>query len=104
MAKKSHKPYTKMNARELAAATKEFDREFVFETFKPLTFAQRQRIKQAVARRKSGRPRVGQGAERINVTVERSLLSRSDAYAKRHGLSRSELIARGLKLLVTAAS
>ena len=62
---------------------------------RPLTESQRalhDRI-----RRKAGRPMVGKGARRINVTVERGLLTQADRFAKRNGMTRAELIAAGLR-------
>lgn len=56
----------------------------------------------AVAARKGGRPRVGAGAQRINVTVERGLLRQVDALAHRIGVSRAALVAEGLRKLVNA--
>ena len=49
-----------------------------------------------------GRKRVGRGAARINVTVERGLLERADSYAAAHGLKRAALIARGLELALVS--
>ena len=94
------KKYSRMNTRELAEATKEFDEEFAFLKARPLT--DREKNLHAKAR-KRGRPRVGMGAEKIQVSVERSLLSRSDAFARKHGMSRSEMIARGLQAVLVAA-
>ena len=54
------------------------------------------------ARRKPGRPRQGQGAKVISVTVERNLLARSDALAKNMGVTRAGMIARGLKAVLAA--
>jgi hypothetical protein len=54
------------------------------------------------AANKGGRPRVGAGAKRINITVEQSLLARADAYARRHGLTRAAVVAKGLKKIVAA--
>lgn len=51
-----------------------------------------QRIK-----RKPGRPRNGRGVKVISVSVEKDLLKQSDALAKRLGISRAQLVARGLK-------
>jgi hypothetical protein len=68
---------------------------------KPLTASQRalhRRIK-----RKAGRPKVGKGAERLNVTIERSLLKAADQFAKSRGLSRSQMIAAGLRHLMQSA-
>lgn len=38
---KAKKPYWEMTGEELAEATAEFDQEFIAETFRPLTPAQR---------------------------------------------------------------
>jgi hypothetical protein len=56
----------------------------------------------AAGARKAGRPVVGQGAERVLISIERGLLSEADAFAKRHGKSRSELIAEGLRRVMKA--
>jgi hypothetical protein len=53
-------------------------------------------------RLRAGRPRNGEGAERINITIERSLLRETDRLAKRQKASRSQLIARGLGLLLNS--
>ena len=93
--RKQAKPFWEMNTEELAAATAEFDKEFIVDTFRPMTAAERarwQRIK-----RKPGRPRNGRGVKVISVSVEKDLLKQSDALAKRLGISRAQLVARGLK-------
>ena len=100
MRKKLPKPYWDMTTSELAEATREFDREFV--PTKPLTPAMKAAQKRA--RRKMGRPRIGQGAQRLMVTVERDLLRRADDFARRHKLTRSGLIARSLEALIRADS
>lgn len=53
-------------------------------------------------RRGAGRPRIGAGAMKISVSIERSLMHRADAYAKTHGLKRSELVATGIANLIGA--
>lgn len=90
-----HKPYSQMNLEELREATKEFDREFVMDTFRPLTPQQRAQWNRM--RPKRGRPQVGQGAAIVSVSIERGLLSRADRLAKRKKTSRAQLIARGLE-------
>ena len=50
--------------------------------------------------RKVGRPRVGNGAKMVAVTIEKGLLKRADAYAKRHGMKRAAMIAQGLLLVM----
>jgi hypothetical protein len=89
-----------MTTAELAKATREFDKEFAFLKTHPLTAKDRQRHECA---RKRGRPVVGLGAEKIRVSVERSLLDRADSFAEQHGISRSEMIARGLRAVMAGA-
>lgn len=87
-----------MIAEELAAATAEFDQEFVAETFHPMSDEDRavwNRMK-----RKRGRPLIGNGAKVIAVSVERGLLARCDRLAKKKRVSRASLIARGLRAVL----
>jgi hypothetical protein len=44
-----------------------------------------------------GRSRVGQGAKVVSLTLEKGLLEGADAFARRHGLSGSELVAESLR-------
>ncbi len=67
---------------------------------RPLTAAARRIL--AKAANKGGRPRIGAGAQRINITVERTLLKTLDAYARKHGLTRAAAVAEGLRRLVAA--
>ena len=53
------------------------------------------------ATKRRGRPPIGAGSERINVTIERQLLDRTDKFAKSNGLTRAELIARGLNRMLS---
>jgi metal-responsive CopG/Arc/MetJ family transcriptional regulator len=48
-----------------------------------------------------GRPKIGNGSERINITIERDLLARADAIARQRKIGRSEMIASVLKLLIS---
>ena len=43
---------------------------------------------------------IGQGAKVISLSVERQLLSQADARAKALGISRAELVARGLRTML----
>ena len=90
--KKTGKRWEEMNARQLAAATAEFD-ESVIDRSRPMNAAERGRWKAAQRR---GRPRVGKGAKAVSVTIEAGLLERADRMAKKLGLTRAQLIARGL--------
>jgi len=56
----------------------------------------------ALAAHRGGRPRVGAGARRINITVEQTLLSHADAYARKHGLTRAAVVAEGLRRVLAA--
>jgi hypothetical protein len=91
------KPYWEMTTAELREATKEFDQEFIGETFRPATPAERARFEKA---RKRGRPRKGLGSKTISVTVEKRLLAQADRLAKKLHLPRAALIARGLQAVV----
>jgi hypothetical protein len=99
--RRTRKDYTDMTKAELAEATKEFDEEFVSSKTRPLT-AKDKRLHARAKRR--GRPQIGEGAEKIRVSIERGLLVKSDAYAHKHGMSRSELIAKGLRAVIAARS
>jgi hypothetical protein len=90
--------YGRMDARDLEKEVAKFDQEFIAETGEPLTKEERGRNRSA--KRKRGRPRFGGGAKRVLITVESSLLMRSDAYAHKHGITRSALIARGLETVL----
>src|SRR5262245_54316808 len=96
--KRGMKPFAQMTSEELRAATAEFDREMVSKSFRPLS--PRARARWRKARQKPGRPRMGQGAKMISVTVEKGLLAQSDALAKNMGVTRAGLIARGLKAVL----
>lgn len=53
---------------------------------------------------KMGRPRIGRGSKTISLTVEKDLLARADAYAKRHGISRARLVAQGIQAVIGSAA
>ena len=95
-------PISKMSTEDLDAMVAEFDREFIADTFGPMTQAAKERHQRA-RKKKRGRPRVGSGTKMISVTVEKTLLKRVDRLAKRLGMSRAKLIAVGLWRVVKAA-
>jgi predicted HicB family RNase H-like nuclease len=94
------KPYWEMTAEELANATKEFDKEFVADKARPLTAKMRRRWERA--RAKSSGAKDGTEETTIAVRLEKRLLARCTALAKRKRISRDALIARGLKALLAA--
>jgi hypothetical protein len=92
--------YERMNPEALREATKAFDEEMVVDRSRPMTAAERKAWD--TARRKPGRPRRGAGAKVISVSVERTLLARSDALARDLGISRAALVERGLRAVLEA--
>ena len=86
-------PYNEMTAQELDSEVARFDRES--PKGKPLTAAQKAQHRRA--KRRVGRPVVGKGAERVTITMERGLLRAADRFARKTNMSRSELIARGIR-------
>ena len=98
------KRYSEMNTRELAEATREFDREMPGVPGKPLNAADRKLHRDAAAHaKKMGRPVKGAGSQVVAVSVERDLLRRADALAKRRKLGRSALFTEALKSLLAAS-
>jgi hypothetical protein len=89
------KPYWEMKTKELANATKQFDKPFIVDQSRPLNPAEREQWK--AARRKRGRPKVGQGFKRVSLSLEHGLLKRVTALAKKHRISRSALVAKVLE-------
>jgi len=90
-----------MTAAELREATREYDKEWTGRGLpgKPMTAADR-----AVHKRARGRPVVGKGAKIVPISIERTLLSEADAFARRRKLKRSEMVAQGLRLVMAARS
>ncbi len=74
--------------------------QVTYENTRPLTADSRRALARAAS--KGGRPRIGAGAKRINITVEQTLLTKADAYARRHGLTRAAVVAEGLRKIVAA--
>jgi hypothetical protein len=98
----NHKPIasSSLSTAELERMAAEFDREFVADTFGPPPVEVRTRFSRA--KRKRGRPRLGIGTQAISVTIEKTLLRRVDALAKRRNTPRARLIACGLRALLRA--
>lgn len=90
----------RMSGIEIAEAVAEFDDELVALTFRQPSADAKARWQRA--RRKRGRPREGEGAKVISVSVERGLLKASDKLATRMEITRAELIARGLRAVLVA--
>ncbi len=73
---------------------------------RPMTPAERARWKKVQAglkaahKKKMGRPVTGKGVKVISLSMEQGLLKRADARAKKEGISRAALIARGLEAVL----
>lgn len=89
---------------ELENAAREFDQADYSPKFQKAPPAEQHRHDLAIlrARRTPGRPVSGAGAERIQITVERKLLADADEMARQKHLSRSALIAHGLRLALAS--
>lgn len=98
---KKGKSATKMTAPELAKATADLNEEGVIDTFGPPP--PEAKAQWARAQRKRGRPRKGRGVKVISVSVEKELLARADCLARKLGITRAELISRGLHAALAAA-
>jgi hypothetical protein len=78
-----------------------YNREIPLSETRPLNSAERATFNRI--RRKAGRPRVGQGAKVVAVTLEKGFLERVDSYAKQHNLKRAEMITKGLRIVIGEA-
>lgn len=96
--KKVSKPYWEMTTAELREATKQFDEEFVAEKSRPLTAEER-----ALWDEVRNKPSPAEKANRkqtVTVQIDKTLLKRCTALARKKRVSRDALIARGLKALL----
>lgn len=96
--KNRSKPCTRMNAKELAAATARFDKEFVIDQSREQTAEERRQWSKA--KKKRGRPKQGQGVQIISVSIEKGLLNKTDKLAKKLHTQRTKLISRGLEAIL----
>jgi len=103
MKTKKRKPYWKMNSQELADATKEYDSPSREPQFLKAPRTQKARHDKAMKAALRGRPRIGEGARRIQLTMERGLLNRADAYARKLGITRAQLVARSVETVLAKA-
>lgn len=85
-----------LTPRQRNAEMARFDVERIDTPGKPLTIAQKAQHARA-RRRGRGRPRIGKGSRTVALTIELDLLKQADAYAKREGLKRSQLVAQALR-------
>ncbi len=96
--KANEKIFRNYTAAELEEMTKEFDREFIADTFHPMTPKQRVRWERAKRKSKSASP----GTKTIEIKVDGELLKRTEGLAKSKGITRDALIDRALKTVLMA--
>jgi len=75
-----------------------YNREIPLSETRPLNAAERKLW--AKAKRKKGRHPIGGGCKVISLSVERGLLDRADALAKRKRITRAALVAAGLNAVL----
>jgi hypothetical protein len=89
-----------MTTAELREATKQFDEEFVAEKSRPLTPEEEALWERAKAKLPSAED--GQNEQTVAIRLNKVLLDRCTALAKKKRLSRDVLVARGLRALLAA--
>lgn len=55
-------------------------------------------------KKKAGRPKIGRGTTNVSVSMEKDLLRQADRFARRNGMSRSELIAKAVQSIIGSAA
>ena len=94
--------FENMTDAQKTAFAKEYDREISLSETRPLTASER-RLFTRILKRGRGRPQIGKGAARINITLEKGLLGRVNAFAKKSKISRAQMIAKGLEMVMKKA-
>ena len=96
------KQYNEMTTAELRAATREYDREIPSgaDGLSGRPMNTRERKQWNSVKKKMGRPKIGNGVKRVMISLEESLLKKSDGFAKRHHLNRSQMISAGLRKMM----
>jgi len=92
-----------MSLEELRKATKQYDAEMIDPPARQPTVKEKTAFSRAIKAAKAarrGRPVVGQGATSVLISIERGLLEEADKHAKAKKMTRSELIALGLRTVM----
>lgn len=101
------KDYRDMTAQELQEATKEFDVPWTGPGLpgRPLTAKEQADFDAWQAKAKQLRKQRQQsgGTRRVQVSLERSLLARIDAFARYHGMTRASVLAMGGEMFLQAS-
>ncbi|HVT91078.1 MAG TPA: hypothetical protein VHD56_19655 [Tepidisphaeraceae bacterium] len=98
----AYERFMSMSDAERDREVAKYDQESFGLTGKSLTPAQRALHRRA--KRKAGRPKVGEGVEKIRISMERGLLRQADRWANQHEISRSQMIASALKRMMSGAA
>lgn len=85
--------------KETPLDTSEFDQEFIADTFRPLTADEKKHWARVRAKKSASN---GKRKTQVAIEVDPDLLDRVDVLAKRLGVSRDSVIARGLKAVLAA--
>lgn len=96
------KKYWEMTPIELDQATGQFDEPFVADHSRPLTKDEKEQWQKIQGKR--GRPKRGQGYQRISLSIERGLLRQATALAKKRRISRSQLVTQALEVALGQAN
>jgi hypothetical protein len=90
--------YGRMTAAELDAEVAMFDQDMIIDRAKSLTRAQWAQERRA--RRKGARAENHSAAKRIVIKIDSRLLRRADAWARKHGTTRADVFALGLRTVL----
>jgi hypothetical protein len=95
------KVWDRLTDAERDAFVKQYDRPIPKSETRPLTKAERERYERAIGRKpRKAASKTKRQTQRLFITLERGLVADLDAHARKLGLSRSELIARGLAMAI----
>jgi hypothetical protein len=103
MKKTPTKPYWKMNTRELADATREYDDPERRPKFLPEPRDLKACHDGILGDIRRQRAKAKGGVKRLQLTMEPDLLNRTDACARRLGLTRTQFITRGVEAMLAKA-
>jgi hypothetical protein len=96
MPRPRQKTFQQMSSAERDAVVARFDQETDYSKTKALS--PRGKALWNAAQRATPRQPTESGAARMLITIDRQLLDTVDEFVRRHGKSRSELVAEGLRL------
>ena len=97
-----YKAFAALSAEEKEAVYQHLDDPKIALKSKPMN--QRMKSLWKKAKHKGGRPRVGRGATRVLISMERGLLEDADAFAEKRGLTRAGLIAQSVRAYIAGAA